>query len=255
VPFDGQEKKRRYEEFRDKHGRIYGANVGIKTGDPCETLRAVGWTAPQNPEWYKRKLMPPMDDMEIVQMVPAKLRARKGYQVEIHYAVWLRKWDDAYEALQRKLHDFAKGMTKSSGNMLELVNNPPPELLKLVGRGPLNVPRVFIEAMAAGNPWALGLSDKVPAKAEALLDELKPVVTGQRKGLIIGYDPLADEDDQPIMDETMDRIIDPFGDEEETHDPDAVGGKTIQPGMTPGEARAAKMRAAKEAKRLAESAA
>lgn len=230
MPFDGQDKKRRYEEFRDQHGRVYGANVEIKTGDPCETLRAVEWTAPQNPDWYKRKLMPPMDDYEIVKMVPARLRARKGFQIEINYSRWLQKWDDAYEALQRKLHDFAKGMTKSSGNMLELVNNPPPELLKLVGRGPLNVPRVFIEAMAAGNAWALGLSDKVPAKAEALLDELKPVVTGQRKALVIGYDPLAEEDeDERPSDVVMDRIIDPFGDEEELYDREAVGTQQAKP--------------------------
>lgn len=226
MAFDGQEKQRRYEEFRDKHGRIYRANVEIKTGDPCEILQPVGWKAPSNPDWYKGRLMPPVDDFEIVKMVPARIRARRGYQVEIDYVRWLQKWDDAHENLQRKLHDFAKGMTKSSGNMLQLVENPPPELLKLIGRGPLNVPRVFIEAAAAGNAWALGQSEIIPAKAEALLAELKPVVTGQRKAMIVGYDPLAEDDeDQPVNELLQDAILDPFGEEEEIADPNATGGK------------------------------
>lgn len=228
MPFDGQETQRRYEFFRDKHGRIYGANVGIKTGDPVEVLRADGWAAPLNPDWYRRKLMPPVDDFEIVKMVPARERARRGYQVEINYTRWLQKWDDANQALQRKLHDIAQGMTRSSGNMVELINNPPPELLRLIGRGPLNIPRVFIEAMAAGNAWALGLSDKVPAKAEALLDELRPVVAGLRKGLVTGYDPLAADEtdsDETVNEDMVSAIIDPFGEVEEAHDPNATGGK------------------------------
>ena len=227
MAFDGQEKKRRYEEFRDKHGRIYGANVEIKTGDPCEVLRAVGWKAPMAPDWASGLLMPPMDDFEIVHMVPVRLRARAGFQVEINYVRWLQKWDDAFEAYQKKLHDFAKGMAKGTATLVELVNNPPPELLRIIGRGPLGIPRVFIEAAAAGNPWALGLSDKIPSKAEAILAELKPVVTGKRKPHIIGVDPFADDDeDVKLPDAVVDAAIDPFGVEEEHADPHATGGKT-----------------------------
>ena len=227
MAFDGQEKQRRYEEFRDQHGRIYGANVEIKTGDPCETLRAIGWRAPSAPDWAKGILMPPVDDHEIVRMVPARIRARKGYQVEINYVRWLQKWDDALEAYQRKLHDFAKGMTKGSGQMLELIKDPPAELMKLVGRGPLGIPRVFIEAAAAGNPWALGQSDVVPPKAEAVLADLKPIITGKRKPHIIGFDPLADDDaDAPVNEFIQDQVLDPFGDVEEQADPGATGGKT-----------------------------
>lgn len=229
MPFDGQEKQRRYEEFRDQHGRIYSANVDIKSGMPCEVLRPLGWKAPMAPDWYAGKLIPPTDDYEIVRMVPVRERARRGYQIEIDYRRWLQKWDDAHSALQRKIHDFAQGMTKSSGIMLELIANPPAELLRLVGRGPLNIPRLFIEAAAAGNPWALGESEKIPAKAEALLAELKPVVSGQRKGLIVGFDPLAEEgEDEGPSEALQDALIDPFGDVEEQADPGATGGK-IEP--------------------------
>src|SRR5262245_27396887 len=122
------------ESFRDQHGRIYFANVELTTGDPCEALHPDGWRAPINPEWAKRLLVPPTDDLEVVKLVPRQLRARKGYSVEINYGRWLEKWDEAHERLQKKILDFAKGMTKGSGQWLALVENPPPELLKLVGR-------------------------------------------------------------------------------------------------------------------------
>lgn len=226
-PFDGQDKKRAWEEFTDKHGRLYGANIEIKTGMPCEVLRPVAWKAPTTPDWVAGILVPPCDDYEIVKVVPRALRARRGYQIEINYVRWLQKWDEAEEALLKKIHDFAKGMTKSSGLMLELINNPPPELLKLVGTGPRRIPRQFIEAAAAGNQWALGLSDKVPAKAEAVLAMLKPLTEAKRRLAVIGVDPFADEDEDEQQPAALaDAVIDPFGEEEERADPTASGGKT-----------------------------
>lgn len=225
------------EQFVDKHGRLYEANVEISTGDPCEILRPVGWTAPAGPDWFRGTLTPPLDDHEIVKMVPRLHRARKGYQIEIIYERWLQKWDDADEAYQRKLADYAKGMTKGRVDLLEWMKNPPPELLKEIGNGPRRIPRAFIQAAAAGNAWAVGLSDAVPPKAQLLLDEIQPFVTARRNRATIGYDPLADDGDEDTGPaRSVEQLADPLGGElddlldlEEQFDPKATGGKKVPP--------------------------
>ncbi len=232
MPIDGQEKQRRLEEFADKHGRLYEANIEIKTGDPCEALRPK-FTAPTGPDWFRNQLTPPCDDLEIVRMVPRLYRARKGYQIEVDYTRWLQKWDDAEDALLRKMQAFANGMAGGHGNVIEMMRNPPPELLKEIGRGPRRIPRAFIEAAAAGNKWALGLSDVIPAKAEALLRELEPIALAKQRRNTIGFDPLAD-DDAPVESEQEEgaSFIDPLDallDLEEQHDPKAVGGTKVPP--------------------------
>jgi hypothetical protein len=234
VAIKAQQEGRRLEQFADKFGRVYEANVEITTGDPCEALRPVGWSAPAGPHWFRGMLNPPIDDHEVVKMVPRLLRARKGYQIEIDHARWLQKYDEADEAFAKKIADYAQGMTKGRADMIAWIQNPPPELRKLVGNGPRNIPRAFIQAAAAGNPWALGLSEKVPAKAEALLEELQPLITGKRHKVSIDYDPLADDDEPQdfAIDAGVEAILDPLdelaADLEEQFDPKATGGTMVQ---------------------------
>lgn len=193
----GQQDKRRGEFFVDQHGREYFANIEIETGDPCEALRPYQWTAPASPDWARGLLLPPVDDRDVVRMVPQRSRARLKYQVFIDYAAWLQKWDAAYEAWQQKLHDFAKGMTGGI-NLIDAVNNPPPVLRMEVGAPP-SPPRAMIEAAAAGDAWSLGLSVAVPRKAQAMLDELKPSIDARRTGLS-GVNPFA-EDSGPVAED------------------------------------------------------
>jgi hypothetical protein len=216
----GQEQEREYMEYRDKVGRLFHTQIERKTGDPCQVLRALDWTAPLNPDWLKGELLPPLDDIEIVRMVPKAARARLGYQVEIHYERWLAKWDEAMEAWEKKLQDFARGLSKQE-NPLSLINNPTPELLKIMGPKPWP-PRPFIEAAAAGNEWALGLSDVVPRKAQPILEMLKPMLirTAAERRTSTILDPFAedfdtDDDDLPPSLRQRPRVHDPLGDDDE----------------------------------------
>lgn len=229
----GQEEQRRPEMFVDRFGREYFANVELKTGDPCEVLQA-RFRAPITPEWARKMLLPPVDDHDIVKMVPRLQRAKKGYQVEIDFDRWLMKWDAANETRQRKLYDGAKAMAKGR-DAHEIAKDPPAILLAELGPPPMP-PRVFIEAMKAGNAWALGKSDKIPAKAVALLEEIETWFVKRRVqlGNAVG-DPLADDDEtlgfanEAGFGAVTDVDLDPFGEIEEQEDPKAIGGKVIKP--------------------------
>lgn len=223
----GQEASRRYEEFRDQHGRIWGANVEIKTGDPCEVLTPVGWQAPTAPSWFAGKLTPPPDH---VKMVPSKYRARKGYQVEVDYVGWIEAVDKRTEEHQQKLADIAQGMAKG-GDVLALIENPSPALLQFVGPAPFP-PRAFIQAAQAGNAWATGDEDAVvPHKATPILSELQPVVMAKRHRSSGTFDPLAEDGEEEtrafagaiatVSTDPLDDLLDL----EEHYDPNASGGK------------------------------
>lgn len=237
----GQEEQRRPETYIDQHGREYFATVDMKTGDPCTTLQPM-FKAPTNPTWFRKMLVPPVDDAKVVKLVPRLQRARKGYQVFIDYDAWDSILSEREEEWNARLHDLAKGM---SGGMevLRIVENPPPALLHYIGPRPFP-PRVLVQAMKAGNKWALGLDDKVPAKVVALLDELESSMTRKRRVVSLGNavaDPLADDDETETLDpfENAAVDLDPFGDLEEVADPKATGGKTepVKPKKKPKTAR------------------
>lgn len=248
----GQEEDREYREFVDQHGRLYHTQIEKKTGDPCQALRPVNWSAPVGPEWFRNMLLPP-EDLEIMTMVPKKLRARRRYDIHIDYDRWLAKFDTREEEHQQKIEDFARGMSKQA-NVIEILKNPPAELLKAAGFGPFP-PREFIVACAAGNDWALGKTDVVPKKAQALLDMLAPRFairrTDRRTRNLI--DPFA-EDDDFVEDDDMapgrraPQVADPFerdedDDEddrsltsaivaeelEQQFDPEDLGGRKVSP--------------------------
>jgi hypothetical protein len=188
----GQEEQRRVESFLDQHDREYVANIEITTGDPCSTITPMGWLAPLGPDWFRGMLMPPE---HIVQMVPRMERARRRYQLHINYEQWLREIDERNDAWDRRLADLARSSTKGLG-FAEMIENPPAALLDYLGPKAFP-PRVFIEAMAAGDPWSLGQTDVVPKKAVLLLRELEPYVTKRRRvrDTTNLTNPFADDDD------------------------------------------------------------
>ena len=203
----GQEEQRRVETFLDQHGREYVANVEIKTGDPCEVLRPIGWNAPQAPSWFAGQLMPPECYLKLV---PRMLRARKGYQIEIDYTRWLTDLDTRDEEYRQKKYDLVRGMA-GGADVSALAENPPPVIRDLLGVAPFP-PRVLVEAMRAGNKWALGLSETVPAKVTVLLSSLEPAVKrvsrAQDEAII---DPLADDEaEQEERREAVAAFVDPL---------------------------------------------
>jgi hypothetical protein len=190
----GQHQKRRQDTFRDQHGRLWQGNIEIATGDPCEALAPAGWTAPAAPSWAAGALLPPEDCRD---MVPIQERNVRGHQVRVNYQKWLAQHDAATDARMRKIHAFAMGMAGGQ-NVEQLIENPTPALREIVGPPPFP-PRAMIEAAAAGNAWALGLTEDVPVKAEAALAEIKPLVTQKRRTADQAVDPFADEDDSPAV--------------------------------------------------------
>lgn len=211
----GQEHDRFVDHFLDQHGREYVANCEKKTADPCEVIQPVGWKAPLGPEWFVGLLTPPEPYRKIV---PRHMRAKKRYQVEIDYAAWLRDWDEREESHRLRLHNLAQGMG-SGMEVIKLIENPPPALAQHIGPGPFP-PRAFIEAAAAGNEWALGLTDVVPKKARAILDMLEPMLRSQRiaRRDAGAVDPLSDDADEEFRAEVVADIArdhDPLNDLDE----------------------------------------
>lgn len=243
----GQEENRRYEEFADKHGRLYGANVEITTGDPCEVLKPCGWTAPLLP-WAKGFLIPP-EDPQILKMVPRRERARRGYSIEIDYKVWLEKWDASMERWQKRLRDYALAMTKGQSQVtaFELMQNPTNELLVEVGPKPFP-PREFIVAAAAGNRWALGLAEEIPLKARPILDAIAPAFALRARRPVSDNfeDPFAEDgaeyvdDDEDELEPDL-KLADPLSEEvedlEDQFDPEATGGKRVPVGAGAGKSK------------------
>ncbi len=230
-----QADKRRYETFRDQHGRFWGANIEIETGDPCEVLSPQGWTAPSEPSWAKGLFMPPED---VVKMVPRAERAKKGYQVFVNYSLWLEKWDTRDIDYHKKMADYARGMNKTGAvNIAGLLKNPTPDLLRQVGQPPFP-PREFIQAMSANNKWVLGQSTAIPnsPKLHALLELIRPQITLKRERAQLGVDPFEDgtEDEGELVgalsvaaDPFAEVVADHAADLEEQYDHTASGGKRV----------------------------
>src|SRR5690349_15852147 len=93
----GQEARRFTDFFTDNHGRQYIGNCEIGLGTPPTTdpidLVPRDWTAPIDPAWAKGLFIPPLDDRDVVKMLPRIERAKAGYQVHIDYQAWLQKID------------------------------------------------------------------------------------------------------------------------------------------------------------------
>ena len=191
----GQEARRFTDFFTDNHGRQYIGNCEIGLGTPPTTdpidLVPRGWTAPIEPAWAKGLFVPPLDDRDVVKVLNRQDRAKAGYQIHIDYPAWLQKLDRQNEWFKERVAEIAKNMS-GGVNTLQLLKDPTPELLRYVGNPPFP-PRELVEAMAAGNKWALGLSSEIPPKALAVLEKIKPAVIASRQ-------PVAETPDDPFAD-------------------------------------------------------
>lgn len=241
----GQENQRYTEIFVDEWGREYLANCEMKTGDPID-LKVYNWTAPLEPAWARGLFLPPLDDHDVVTMVPRVQRNKKGFQILIDHRAWVAKRDNQEAQWKERITTLARESFKGADLMKVMDGDYPIELLNYAGPPPFP-PREFILAMAAGNEWALGLSPIIPERALAVLERIKPHVEAQRligsRGGVI-LDPFASDTPVGAFDEDDDEpkpfAEDPFGpggasldkleDLEDQYDPQATGGKRVPVG-------------------------
>lgn len=140
VPSTDQRMKRSYAIYTDQHGRVWGANIENKTGDPCGNLEPQ-FAAPVRP----------MD-----KYITVNSRRR---QVVIRYAEIIQDIVEAEQEWDSALRDHARKAYGMKAH--EAIQNPPPDLLDIVGPRPKERREPW-EAAMQGNKWVLGLSPNKP---------------------------------------------------------------------------------------------
>ncbi len=159
-----QADNRHTEFFEDHWGRGYMASVDKNGNDPIEDPKPVNWTAPQSPEWARGLLLTPGHLMKI------ERRVGKSPRVAIDFDKWLSEQENAEQTYRQWAINVTKKMS-GGFNVTEMLQKPPQELREAIGVGPFPGV-VFVQAIADGDPWALGLTEVVPAWAVALLPDL-----------------------------------------------------------------------------------
>lgn len=139
---------RRYQKYRDQHGRQWGAMIEISTGEPTGPIE------PLEPFGRVAQVLPPQ---KFFRLVPDK-----PYDLFIDYDAWVREDE---ESLREYRHREVEVGIQLHGSEYK-AGKPSLEILQIIGRAPRS-PQ-FAKACRAGNRWALGLTDKVPAWAREL---------------------------------------------------------------------------------------
>lgn len=135
-----QANQRRYQEMTDDHGRKWGANIEIKTGDPT------GLISPM----FSAPLIPPQHYLRTV--------PKKPWAIKIDYEAWLTDTRDAHRAyMQRALQESAARQWpvpepgEYSAALTSIIGTPPHPLEPII-------------AAMQGNAYVLGLTNKVDAR-------------------------------------------------------------------------------------------
>lgn len=149
----GQEARRRYQVFKDEHGRKWGAVIDFKADypDACGKFEPQKWRAPFMPDdkylridWSENRLL-------------------------IDYPRMLEDAQKSQDQWEADLDRYALGYYTDPEERGKAVKNPPRELLNLVGPRPHPHPDA-VKACMAGHPWMLGLTKKdKPEWADAIL--------------------------------------------------------------------------------------
>lgn len=147
-----QADQRKYRNFRDQHGDVYGACIEIRTSHPTGPITPRNSAPlPVPPKYLKPH---PTNDTMLV----------------IDYVQWVDDLLESHEAWEEQLRQWALEMY--GGAFAEKIEDPPAALLARVGPRPLATEVVL--ARKAGNPWLRGVPGaEMPAQAKAHFPEPK----------------------------------------------------------------------------------
>lgn len=160
-----QPDKRRFNRWRDQHGRVWEGVMDINSGQPIGPLSIVGGEPPLMPEqkYFKFQYL---DNAFI-----------------IDYGRWIRDMEKARATFERRRRRYARKLYgEKAGQMLR---DNPAELQHEVGTEPDPIEPVL--AAASGNKWVLGLSDNKPSWADRYFPDDKTALTNPRRGLTPEY--------------------------------------------------------------------
>lgn len=132
----GQPARRRGVMLTDQHGRRWEAVIELATG------HFVGEPSPR----FKAPVVPPRRFL-----VPDP---QNPNGVVIRYDAWLATVEKAREDWENSLREHAQKIG-AQGTIQDLIEDPPPELVDLVGPKPDTHSRRLIESMWAGNPYLI----------------------------------------------------------------------------------------------------
>lgn len=139
----GQPAARRYQAFYDQHGRKWGANIEIKTGDPTANIDRLGWDAPLVPAQKYLEVAKDTDGMTI----PGRL--------VINYDGWIRDVDQQQADHLERLGFFAQALYGEKAG--DVLTKPTPELRRLLKSEPAPIEPIY--AAMRGDPWILGMEE------------------------------------------------------------------------------------------------
>ena len=176
-----QSDRRRYHKMIDQHGRDWETTLDFIANGPC---------APITPRFNS-----PLD----IPSKYVKFNPEDTARLRIDYDPWIADLEEAHRDWDRRLYDDAIMLFGAQGP--RAYKDRVPELTRHTGPAP--TPVDLVKGAKAGNKFMLGLTDKMPAWAEALIPKVVAVV-----------------EEFPDADE-----IDKYGDFEEETDPEAIGGK------------------------------
>jgi hypothetical protein len=177
------------------HGRRWYATGGIdkRSGGAVGPIKPLGWQAPWLPDPTFFRFNPDEPNMLTIDyqgMLDSRLAAHAAWNAEFRSMALKRGWDPSDP---------------------EKLNS----LVELVGPKPLPVEPII--AAMQGNPWILGLSQKVDPRVERFLPKKQSRVATALDSF--DFRPVEEPDAE------TDEHFDDRMDLEEQHDRDAIGGK------------------------------
>jgi hypothetical protein len=192
--------------WEDQHGRKWEVEI-----DPA----GMSWTAPP----FLKSDRPIPGAQHYLEHVKNEYGEPTMGKLYVNYPKWRRDLQQRLGEWEDSLRETAKKMFPNSFG--EVLRDPPRDLLVEVGPGPL--PVEFVEAMEAGNSWALGrrkadgtFHPRPKWVTESMLD--RATALRRTTGYRLGTGRPAEFDAAKYLDD------------EEVADPEAVGGKTVKMG-------------------------
>lgn len=230
-----QADRRQHATVTDAHGRKFWTVIEKDTMRSCGPLIPEGWTPPKL--FGKTPFVPPE--------AYVTYDARDPFKMLIDYDRWIADIEREHEGYAQRMS--AAAVMQFGSGAADAVKRQSPELLHYVGPKPM--PVAPIKAARAGNLYVLGLSDKMPSWAEeyftapTVLEEEFPNVedkyfdddeeetVAELEETTGEFPDAEDEEFDPATEglnadlQKLDRVLDL----EEEHDPNATGGKYVDP--------------------------